>query len=276
MRAYWIASAWPDAECTKTPTTLKGVDVLVVQQKVMYESTAELIGMARERGIKVFADVCDPLWMFLPAGVAIIEAVDLAVCSTSALAADIQRSFGKPAVCIPDYQKIDEFGVKEHGPTEKPVLMWHGTYLNRAALWNCAVELGRLHAMGIAHKIVIVDNRPDEVPYMLGLAGPPDLECVPWDLSNFYGEVLPQADVGLVPRFPGTWGGFKSDNKRDAFHVAGVPTTTGDDIGVLVALVQDWQLRQRMGKQAREKALELCGIEHGVEQWQRLIKAVCS
>lgn len=277
LRVYWVAEKWDEAELLLSldeKPDLDGVEVLITQHKTLKKPWDEFYKLCRSKGIKIVHDVCDPMFLFLPEAEAMAEHVDIIVASNDELANLYRESLRLPTLCIPDRHKVEAYTVKEHAETDCPILMWHGMALNRASLWNCAAELAHLWAAGFKFKVVVVDNAPDVIPHMLRLVEPHLVGTIPWQLESFYKEVLPTADVGLVPAFPGWWGTVKSSNKEVAFWMAGVPTVKGDDVPQLVRLLRDWELRATLGRELREMAVDRWAVERSVEDWQRLVSAI--
>jgi len=276
LRVYWVAEKWDDAEIWRDgePLSLEGLEFFITQHKTVHEGMAEVYKACRDRGIKVIWDLVDPLHWWMGASAAMKDHVDFVVTSTDALATVVRQELELPAVCIPDRHKVEAFAVKKHKPTDCPVLMWHGVALNRASLWHCTAELNRAYAMGVKFKVLIVDNAPQVQCRELSLLDGFPVEYEEWRLDKFYAETLIKADIGLVPPFPGSWGRLKSANKETCFHVAGIPTTPGDDLGQLLMLIRDGDLRKRMGKQLRNRALRAHRTEESVGEWKRLLKAL--
>ena len=286
IRIWWLADAWDRAEVVSTDSEgaldFSDVSAVVTQHKALRKPWDKLYAACKERHVPLIADICDPMWWFLPESRPLYDLVDFAVCSSARLVDRVREELNLPAICIPDRHDPSAFVVKEEYETDCPVLMWHGTVLNRASLWNCAVELHKLFVAGHKFKLVIVDNGPKErcpqlhmVPEMpVEYLGWETLKGEPWDVDAFYREILPTADVGLVPPFPGTWGDLKSSNKETCFWMAGIPTCTGMNYAELVELVTNSRLRKELGERVRKAALRAWTIERSVEEWDRLMRTL--
>lgn len=276
LRCWWVAEKWDDAEIWRDgePLSLEGLEFFITQHKTVHEGMPEVYKACRDRGVKVIWDLVDPLHWWMGASSAMKDHVDFVVTSTDALAAVVRQELELPAVCIPDRHKVEAFTAKKHEQTDCPTLMWHGVALNRCSLWHCTAELHRAYAMGLKFRVLIVDNAPKVGCQELSLLEGFPVEYEEWSLDKFYSETLTKADIGLVPPFPGSWGRLKSNNKETCFHIAGIPTTEGDDLGQLLMLIRDGDLRKSMGKQLRKRAVRLHRTEESVEEWKRLVKAL--
>jgi len=276
IRVYWVSESWDDAELLlglEEEPDLADTRVVITQHKSLRpHGWREFYRLCRSRGIRVVADVCDPMWFFMPQGLALMQEVDMIVASNDGLAKQARQDLGLPTMCIPDRHKIEAYTVKEHKETDCPILLWHGTAWNRAALWNCVIELNQLWAAGYNFKVVLVDQMPNAGTFLGALSPYSQVERIEWKLDTFYSEVLPSADIGLVPGFPGKWGTLKSNNKEVCFWVAGVPTVKGDNLPHLARLIEDWGLRAELGAEMREVAVRDWGIERSVADWSDLVR----
>jgi len=282
LRCYWIAEAWDEAEAwdgtgESWSELFADVEVLVMQQKAWRPGIEGCFAAAKNKGIPIVWDTCDPTWWWSEATVKIASLCDFIVTSTDGLANLARKELNKPAICIPDRHKISAYAVKEHRETDCPVLLWHGWRATHASLWNCSAELARLAAMGFKFKVVIVDNIASVIPEAFtewNWAKRLDVELVKWEYPDFFEKQIILADIGLVPPYPGVWANYKSNNKEAAFWCAGIPTTKGDDTGELIALMKNAELRTHLGKHQREIATRDWAIEKSVEEWKRLVEVL--
>lgn len=280
LRCYWVAEAWDEAEVwdgrgESWEQILEGVEILMMQQKFWRPELEQGFATARKKGIPILWDTCDPIWWWSAEGRKMAEEADFIVASTDGLANLARAELNKPAICIPDRHKISAYAVKEHRETDCSVLLWHGWRASHASLWNCSAELARLAAMGLRFKVMIVDDTGEIVPEAFtqwNWAQRIEVELVKWEYPDFFEKQIVMGDIGLCPPYPGVWNKYKSTNKRDAFWVAGIPTTDGTDINQLIQLIQNWQLRRELGKRCREIAVRDFAIEKSVEEWKRLVE----
>lgn len=282
MRVHWLAEAWDEAWVWQgTPEMswdelLRDVEVVVLQQKSLHELHVPLFEKAHSKGIPVVWDVCDPIWWWDPRTRREAQRVDFIVASNDGLAAAARKDLKKPTICIPDRHKIDAFGVKTHGPTDIPALLWHGHQATEAKLWMCTAQLAKLTADGVRFKLIIIVDGEPHVPKALSdwnwvKTMGDTIQFVKWTWPGCYKDGLRLADVGLMPPYPGIWGGLKSNNSTVCFWMAGVPVTTGESLAELRSLLGDWKLRERLGKQLRAVAVRDWCIEKSVEDWKRLV-----
>lgn len=282
LRCYWAAEAWDEAEVWDGTgeawlDILRGVEVLVMQQKFWRPELEGCFVAARNRGITIIWDVCDPGWWWNANALRMAQEADFIVASTDNLAALARQELNKPAICIPDRHKVDAYAVKEHRETDCPALLWHGWLASQAALWSCSAELARLAAMGIKFKVLIVDDTGKNMPRAFSAwnyGGGVEVELEKWEYPDFFEKQIIKADIGLVPEYPGIWSKYKSNNKTVAFWCAGIPTTKGDDIEELIKLIKSAELRAHLGKQLRERAIQDWAVERSVEEWKRLVVAI--
>ena len=230
MRCFWIVKYWPEAKVASVEN-MEDADV-VVFQKCFQPPVAEYVRALKAKGRKVIWDLCDPDWWVYPQDFsAVVPYLDAVICCNDALAKDFVAEFpGQSPKVIPDRQDpAFHPSVKEHKPSEFPILVWFGWSQNRVALYSAFDLLEKIWAHGRRFKLLILDEDPNT---KLNWFNFPVLHQQ-WNLERFHKDLL-SADIALLPRYPGPRGLLKSDNKKATAMWAALPVTEGDALCLAV------------------------------------------
>lgn len=280
LRAWQVADAWPEASCQRWtgawPDT-HGVDVIILQKlwpnegNVAMEDVLSGVHERRARGQRVFWDLCDPVWWWVPEEVFVewAKAMDGIVVSSVGLAHNLKEELGWPSRVIQDRLPYEAHW-RTHCPVEHPHLLWFGYAMNRMQCFATgALCLERLLVNRIPFRLTIMDDRPE---WHL-LDGSKLASCttyVRWDLETWYDQLI-TADAAFLPSYTGIWGGFKSDNKDVAAAWAGLPILRGDDYQEAVRILTNHEYRSERGRILRHWAEEYREIHASVVEWQRVL-----
>lgn len=246
-----------------------------VFQKWMDREPVRIAKQLRVLGKQVWLDLADPLWWIEPEDFfRFLPHLNGIVVTTEAMqtaARDAIARAGQPAphvAVIPDRMPSEAFqAVRRHEQRAEPVCLWYGWFANRIALQ--AMQLSFYYALksGRRCRVRIIDNGPGE-----GISMGFPVEYRPWRLETFQAELL-DADVVLVPPYPGRWGVLKSNNRSVTAWCAGIPTDDGWQPERLAELLGDAGLRTRVGAELRREAERDYRVEQSIADWERLISS---
>lgn len=199
--------------------------------------------------------------------------------------ADYVRARGKSVVLLPTIVDTDRFTPKAK-PSDPPVLGWigsHSTFRYLKAILPVLEELGRCFTFRL---LVVGGAEPVRLRTV-------EVENRRWALAREI-EDFRSLDIGLYPLIEDEWAVGKSGLKAIQYMAVGIPTVASavgavaeiieDGItGFLVrspeewydrlrALLEDPQLRQRMGRAAREAAVQRYRVAAHADVLQRAIR----
>ncbi|MEJ2380250.1 MAG: hypothetical protein P8076_03605 [Gammaproteobacteria bacterium] len=243
-----------------------------VFQKWMDAQTVRIAKQLRFLGKQVWLDLADPLWWlephnffrFLPHLTGIVVNTDAMQRALREAGASHQAALPSIAV-IPDRMPPDAFSqLRRHEPRTRPVCLWFGRAENRVGLQSMQLSLHYSARMGQPLTLRIVDDGPARG---VTTAGP--VEYRPWQLHTFQQELL-DADVVLVPPYPGRWGELKSNNRSVTAWCAGIPTDDGWQPERLLPLLRDASLRARLGAELRREAERHYRVAESIRDWHQL------
>jgi hypothetical protein len=234
LRSFWPSAYIPGAKVisgqdyTKHGADFDGFGTLILQ-KIWSE---EAVDDARDHGMKVIWDVCDPSWWWQPRDVReILLKVDEVTCSTILLGEDLREFAGEycpPITYIPDSIEPKEYPLKrEHAQRDVLQFVWFGMAINRISLFGVLTNLERLACNGYKFIFTIFDDAPES---RVEAAYPVLHEK--WRL-NTENQVLASMDCAILPPYPGPWGRVKSPNKAHTARMCGLPVVTGFDYAEL-------------------------------------------
>ena len=171
-------------------------------------------------------------------------------------------------------------------------VVWIGMPGNMGFVLQIKNALNKILESGEVQLKIITS--PSLFDYFPGLrrGKPMAIEFIPWDLKTLWTELL-ASDIGIAPLFHQPW---KSPNKVITYWAAGLPviaspTTTysrtishGHD-GFLAADSEDWRsclmrlinepdLRNRLGREGYRKATTFFSLEYISRQWLNLFETL--
>lgn len=285
FRAWSLVDAWNDPRVTchaYHPAIWPQLDAEVVVIQKLYPrhdtgrflELADQVDLLRVRGTHVVWDLCDPVWYWMNDA----EFQDLAagfsaiVVSSGGLQWNLEEAHGIKPVVIEDRMPSQE-RQKQHAPCEAPTLVWFGYYENRAPSFStCALTLERLLANRIPFRVKIIDNAP-EVRLSAKSALSERTRHTDWQLETFQQELL-EADIALLPSYPGLWGELKSANKHLTAAWAGLPVSDGQDYADLKKLILNVNYRKQEGQVLRQWAETYGHISQSVNEWKLLLERI--
>jgi len=160
-------------------------------------------------------------------------------------------------------------------PNAKPIIVWVGTSTNQPNVELAVPALRKLREK-IDFKLRIIADDPQDFE---GL----DVEFIQWSFEDEV-RLLQESDIGIVPVMESVWSPWKFFFKTVQFLSLGMPvvgTATGSNLeiieegknGFLVETEDDWQdkmllllenkeLREKLGKNARSMVVERFNIEN--------------
>ncbi len=272
FRAWWIAEAWASADVTCGGLDHPGLataDVVVL---------SSLIGHTGKftSHVPVIWDLTDPIWCYT--GDAEFERIAKAsaaiTVSSQGLADELLANFGHYSTVIPD-RLFFQARSRVHEHRVDPVLIWFGYGFNRyPAFSGVAPLLQRLLKNGVRFRLRIVDDQPHLPLYEADRYGLAKVtEQLPWSEAAMH-DRLCEADVALLPPFPGWVGRMKSTNRWLTAAWAGLPVVDGGNYEELRALLTDADARRSRGTYCRAVAESDGNIHQSVATWSRLTEEV--
>lgn len=276
FRAWDVADAW-GVPCTVWDETDNAITDVVVLQKVYPRRKSHYAAHLKEwlvnqnrNGRRIVWDLCDPVWWWMHEAQFrdLLNLMALVTVSSRGLQEDLQQEYGHEAILIRDRLPYQD-GMRKHTSVEVPTLIWFGYARNRMpCLAAASLTLERLLRNNFPFELCIVDEAPDYHLITDDLAE--HTSYVRWQRDSFW-DVLTSADIALLPEYPGLWGKMKSENKIITAWWAGLPVSDATDYRRLVSLMTDWQLREAIGRENRERAEKDYPIQTSVEEWQALV-----
>lgn len=275
MRCWWVAQAMGEAaDCVLFDDFARLQDFEQVTQNygaVVFQKHGmpKLQAHLRERGVKVFWDVCDPLWWFSPTECELIaENVDGIVASSENLAKDAREHYDKPVYHIADRLDPKHYPLQaEHGVRKTVKFIWFGMAVNRVGIAAAWANLARARANGYDISLTVMDDKP-HAP--LGFGDDLPVIHVAWSLEN-ENRILAEHDVALCPPYPGAWGKVKSNNKKVTAWACGLPTEDGETYELMAELISNQQNRAFNGHVNREWFLRDFVADKSAAEWSELI-----
>jgi len=269
IRAWNITDYWDGADCCQWQegeNLINSYDSIILQKVIHPNVFKRIIDL---KGKRVFLDLCDPEWWLKDTKELLLKYLpyfEKIIVSSEKLSIDFFQTFGVQPVWIDDRFPFI-FGVREHQKVAVVKLVWFGSTGNRAPCLNQIGEtFHRLIAEGIKFELLIIDGEP-KTPYLPN----PWIQHIQWSRDSLH-QILTSCDIALLPPYPGPWGTMKSNNKIATAYWAGLPTHRGIDYFSLKALIEDWKLRQKVGKANRKIAENNFEIHKSISQWQELVK----
>ena len=230
IRAYWPAKYMEDTEvipAAKLNGISSDVETIILQKVVLQPEVIDALMLA---GVRVFWDVCDPVWWFSPKDAnEVILRVSGMVCSNQGLANDLKNWCEDwkqyiPIHTIPDRIEEKAYPLKRQHHDVDPVrFIWFGFSQNRPALYGALANLERLQANGHNISLTVFDDNPPN-SWRLPVSFPVHYETWSLDKEN---EVIAGHDIALLPPYPGPWGSVKSDNKQLTAWACNLPVVNG-------------------------------------------------
>ena len=265
-RGYWIADCRPDwhAIHLKGQVEIPESDYYVIIKEAPLNLIEQLKGMSK----RIYWDVCDPVHWFSPdAASAMALLVDGIVASNPALAQDISGWSGVPTVCIPDRLDMEHYDRQRAHTDAEPIrYIWFGAAQNRSALYGAYAILERLKASGYKIELTIMDDRPD-MSLHYGPSCPVYMKR--WTLQDEV-EVLSNHDIALLPKYPGTWGQVKSNNKMLSAWACGLPVDDAEDYRKSLDLAAVIDFRHNDSQIGLDLVRDKYNIEQSAVEWEAI------
>ncbi len=271
-------------------------DVLVLSNGATDAGVAA-IQYAKSLGLRVVADIDDDPWHMSAANpnaarwneqerAAVEGCLSLAdrVTTTNPFLAEFVSQFNGSVLVLPNCLPSDSWNV-EAAPHDKTVIGWLGGFTHYEDLVAVGAPVNRLleqHDDVELHLSIFEDHpfNPKSKVRVLPLRG---------DITE-YPSLFGGIDIGIAPLLDNHFNRCKSDLKVIEYGAAGVPcvasdiptysrtishgengflaTTEEDWVGRLTELVEDRDLRARIGAEARKTA-EARFIDKNVELWEK-------
>lgn len=197
------------------------------------------------------------------------------VFAVNSAIADYARKFNESVEIVPMAVDVERYRpLRDKKENEKPIIAWVGTRTSQPNIQLCVPAMRELGATYDFTFRIIADDVMD----FEGL----DVDFVPW---SYDGEVqgLQEADIGITPVMDGGWSKWKFFFKTLQFMAIGMPvvaSAVGSNLEIIVdgqngflasnerewlekltALVEQPELRKRLGSNARKTVLEKFDIE---------------
>lgn len=268
-------------------------DAVLLQRKFLNPLDA---GILRRHARRVVYDIDDALmfhnrpvgrisrWRTQRRYLATARVLDHVVAGNEYLAG-LFRKKGCRTTVIPTVIDATRYGVKKHGPTAGPRLVWIGSHSTLPYLQNFlrAIEKAARDVPGLKLlTIADVTVRSDRI----------EVEHEPWTES---GETaaLSRGDIGIAPTPNDPWTMGKCGFKILQYMAAGLPVIASpvganaqivveDETGLLPQRAEDWAgaiarlahddaVRTRMGAAARRRVEAEYSLERAADQWAELL-----
>ncbi len=280
LRGFWLADVDPVHFKVFAPGDELALDDCgtVVFQKRQGDTDFERAHRYKAEGRKVVYDLCDPVWLHDDPRhfYKMLAVADAVTVSSQALADAIadhpdiaDGKVEKRIVVIPDRMLASAHPTTaEHIERDRPIrLVWFGAGQNRIALIT-ALPLLSYMSYSVPLELVVIDDLP-QVKIEAGSPERAKVTHIAWTLETFHAQLV-ACDIAVLPPHPGPLGDYKSNNKAVTAWWAGLPTTSGYDLGELQQLATDADLRARMGKANRSIAERDYDITQSAAQWRAL------
>jgi glycosyltransferase involved in cell wall biosynthesis len=281
LRATWVAQHLEDTKVVNGANCPVPIDQLLEANNYIWVKLGdpEIMTRQREKGSRVFWDLCDPVWWFSPKEVTeIIPCVDKIIFSNDSLELDFLAWVEDYGVLdkvdtgvIPDRIDFDHYPIQKlHRSSPDGVqIIWFGAAQNRIALFGAFAILDRLAANGYKFSLTVYDDMPSSQ----------------WDFEDNYpvyysewqldkeNQVIASHDIALLPDYPGAWGEVKSNNKLLTALACGLPVMDGLDWIDAYNLVGSWQERQAQAEYGRKSILPFYDVKKSAEEWREIFDA---
>jgi glycosyltransferase involved in cell wall biosynthesis len=268
----WSRERWAEIE-----DAAAGCDMLVIQKVLLPSSTLSRIARA---GLPMVFDFDDAIWTGIrprkwPASArvrarfrVVTSRADLVIAATPYLAEEA-RKHARDVIVVPTGIDLDAIQVRSHNGKATSI-GWVGSCENFGYLKRIEPALSRAAAAYPDLRLRVIADRPYETAAIR-------VENVEWQLedAHTYGGSF---DVGLAPIDGSVWSLGKGSYKAIECMAAGVPAVASrigynvdlirdgvdgflaGDLGEwaqrLSTLIEDGELRRRMGEAARERVAE--------------------
>ncbi len=290
---------------TAMPNLLEDYDIVVIQQPAG-EGWLAVIAAMRERGVKVIFEVDDYLHGikevkshdfakgFDTAHLRLVEeammACDALIASTPYIKKKYRKfqpnaflckngiDMGRYAFEMPGREKVNIgwAGATGHLEAVQPWLAITGAVM-RGRPETCFISIGQPYAMAFQK----------ELGEERGIA-------IPWAAIEQYPAAMTMFDIALAPGGQGGWWRGKSDLRWLEASSLGIPVIANPTIypevhngqtgltatsqqqvaEALLALIDDSEMRRRVGSQAREYVRKHRSMDVAVKQWERTFEKV--
>lgn len=198
---------------------------------------------------------------------------------------DYARQFAKDVVLVPTVVDVARYPAKIHAPVRETTIGWIGHSVNHPYLSDLAGILRAL-AADMPIRLLVVSDRDLEIP------GVP-VENRRWSEDTEVADIL-HMDIGIMPMPDDPWSRGKCGLKAIQYMAAGIPVVcaaVGANLDIvregvdgylcgtpaewrekLATLCRDVDLRQRLGKNARQRVRASYSLEAAWPLWQAALR----
>ena len=282
-RLGWSAAALGDA--VRRVWRSRRYDACIVQRELI----STLPSLESWAGRPLVADIDDAIWLHRGGHAAshLAKAADHIVVGNNFLAEHFGR-YGKPVSVIATAVDVARFRPAPRSPDAARVIGWSGTsggYAYFEPLQDALAAQLRRHPNW---RLRFISDRPPE----FGRLPADQVEYRPWS-PDTEAELTADMDIGLMPLDDTEWSLGKCSYKMLLYMACGVPVVVSDrgmnhdilgmrEVGLGVRSPQDWtdaletlmgdeSLRQRMGREGRDLAVERFSVSVVVDQWRQVL-----
>ncbi len=282
-RLGWSAAALGDA--ARRVWRSRRYDACIVQRELI----STLPSLESWAGRPLVADIDDAIWLHRGGHAAshLAKAADHIVVGNNFLAEHFGR-YGKPVSVIATAVDVVRFRPAPRDPDAARLIGWSGTsggYAYFEPLQDALAELLRRHPNW---RLRFISDRPPE----FGRLPADQVEYRPWS-PDTEAELTADMDIGLMPLDDSAWSLGKCSYKMLLYMACGIPVVVSDrgmnhdilgmrEVGLGVRSPQDWtdaletlmgdeSLRQRMGREGRDLAVERFSVPVVVDQWRQVL-----
>lgn len=207
------------------------------------------------------------------------------VVAGNAYLANMFRQRGRSVTVLPTTVDLSHYRVKEHDGGEKVALVWIGSDSTLPYLQQCVPAIAEASRRSPGLRLITIANQTISHPDIR-------LEHIPWSLEG-EADALLRGDVGIAPTPCDRWTMGKCGFKIIQYMAAGlaviaspvgangeivragetglVADTSEQWVAAIVQLVNDPELRRRMGRAGRERAEREYSITRAAQTWAQLL-----
>lgn len=198
---------------------------------------------------------------------------------------DYARQFAKNVVLVPTVVDVARYPAKIHAPVRETTIGWIGHSVNHPYLSDLAGILRAL-AADMPIRLLVISDRDLEIPGV-------SVENRRWSEDTEVADIL-HMDIGIMPMPDDPWSRGKCGLKAIQYMAAGIPVVcaaVGANLDIvregvdgylcgtpaqwrekLITLCRDVDLRQRLGKNARQRVRASYSLEAAWPLWQAALR----
>lgn len=263
-------------------------DVVVLERELFHDNSLWVERILRRIARRLVLDFDDAIFQTFPDKFAQLAKMCDAVMAGNALLAERARAHNPHTVVIPTTVDLPRYPWRT-AANSVPVIGWMGTSSNLPYL-EIAAEALRTLAAARPFELHVVCDRP-ELAARLPLAGV-TVRATAWSEATEIAD-LSRFDIGLMPLADDEWTRYKCGLKAIQYLASGIPavvspvgvnaeivrpgvegfcaTSTGQWHDALAALLDDPELRTRLGAAGRQTVAERYSV---ASQLPRLVRAL--